>query len=120
MKFIQIILCLLLAAKCTTPTAQTIEKIEQNSVLIKLKNNSLLPHKYAIVSYEAGKTTNGTTIKFFGPMSKSSFRFPVGTRIYVADNKGVDIVMGGGNLLDSPPFLTVSADMNGKIFEINP
>ncbi len=91
-----------------------------NLITFKLKNNSLLPAKVTVISYRPNKRGNGTTgfmpILYFSKM----LRFPVGTKIYLANSNQVDTVMSGAKISDQPLFLIVKAADQGKSFNIKP
>lgn len=87
-------------------------------VSFKLRNNSILPKKVAFVTYEPGQTGNGTNIFIMGPYGTSRRRLPIGTKVYLADNAQVDIVMSGKRLDSGKPFLTVTKEDAGKTFNI--
>lgn len=101
-----------------TPTIATVAQASSKTVTVKLHNPSLLPRKIALVSYEPGETGNGTSIFMMGPKGTKSFRFPVGTKLYTADNEQVDVVMSGKRLDSGKPFLIVKAEDAGKAFDV--
>ena len=88
------------------------------TVSFRLRNNGLLPRKVAVISYEPGQDGNSSSFFILGPYSSSKQRFPIGTKIYLADNAQVDIVMSGKRLDSSKPFLTVTKEDAGKTFNI--
>ena len=88
------------------------------TVSFRLRNNSLWPRKIALISYEPGQNGNSTNIFPIGPYGSSKQRFPLGTKIYLADNAQVDIVMSGKRLDSGKPFLTVTKDVDGKTVNI--
>lgn len=73
-----------------------------NQVTIYLKNNSILPKKITMVSYWSGDSGNATTGFFIMPFASRKYTFNKGTKIYLAKQKQVDNVMGGGKLNDEP------------------
>ena len=88
------------------------------TVTFRLKNPSLLPKKIAVVTYEPGTTGNGTTITVLRPFGSAGFKFPVGTKLYLANSEQVDIVMSGKRIDKNEPFLVVKAEDAGKSFEV--
>lgn len=100
------------------PVIASVAPESGKAVTVRLRNPSLLPRKIALISYEPGTTGNGTTIFMMGPRGTKSFRFPVGTKLYTADNEQVDVVMSGKRIDNSKPFLTVKAEDSGKAFDV--
>jgi Putative auto-transporter adhesin, head GIN domain len=103
-------------------TEKVIKKTQTGTiqkVSISLRNNSPLPRKFMVISYQpsdnGGNGTNGVVIM---PTFSKSFEFEVGTQIFIADSEQVDTVMGGKKLTGTP-FLTVKAEDAGKIFSLN-
>ncbi len=91
----------------------------KKTVAISLKNSSLLPRKIALISYEPGETGNSTNIFVLAPVVGSkTFRFPAGTRLYVADDDQVNTVMSGKRIDSGKPFLTVRPEDAGKSFSV--
>ena len=84
----------------------------------RLRNNSLLPKKVALISYEPGQDGNSTNIFMMGPYASSTRLFPIGTKIYLADNQQVDVVMSGKRIDNGKPFLTVKKEDAGQTFNI--
>ncbi len=89
-----------------------------NQVTIYLKNNSILPKKITLISYQPGETGNGTSGFLLMPFASRKYTFTKGTKIYVAKQKQVDTVMGGGKLNDEP-FLILKHEDDGKSFKIS-
>ena len=87
-------------------------------VRLYLKNNSLKPKKVALISYTPGVQGNATQIFVLMPLSRRKFEFKTGTKLYLANNKQVDIVMSGRRLLDQPEFLLVKESDAGKSFVV--
>jgi len=113
----------LLTLVCFTAQAQTTTtsnsgKTETGFISFKLKNNSLLPTKITIISYRPNETGNGTRGCMMGSYSTKSFRFPSGTRIYLANSNQVNTVMSGASITNQPPFLLVNPASEGKVFSI--
>ncbi|MFY8021397.1 MAG: hypothetical protein ACOVP1_09375 [Bacteroidia bacterium] len=91
---------------------------QNENVKIYLRNNSLKPKKVALISYTPGIPGNATRIFVLMPLSRKKYEFKVGTKIYLANNKQVDVVMSGRSLLDQPEFLLVKASDDNKSFVI--
>jgi len=105
----------------TTPTvAEVLAKAEVSArkVTVRLRNPSLLPQKVTLISYEPGTIGNGTTGCMLAPRGTKAFRFPVGTKLYIADREQVDVVMSGKRIDAGKPFLTVKAEDAGKAFDV--
>lgn len=105
----------------TTPTvAEAAAKagMEARKVTVRLRNPGLLPQRITLISYEPGDTGNGTTGCMLSPKGTRAFRFPVGTKLYLADSEQVDVVMSGKRIDAGKPFLTVKAEDGGKAFDV--
>lgn len=94
------------------------QKNESFLITVKIKNNSILPKKITIVSYQPGETGNGTNGVFLMPGSEKKLQFKEGTKIYIADSKQVDTVMSGQRIDNSVPFLIVKKEDNNKVFNL--
>jgi Putative auto-transporter adhesin, head GIN domain len=88
-------------------------------VRFKLRNNSVLPAKLSVISYRPDEKGNGTTAFVMMPYRTRTYRFPVGTKIYIASQEQVNTVMSGAKISDQPPFLLVKKEDNNKTFNIN-
>ena len=91
---------------------------QNENVKIYLRNNSLFPKKIALISYTPGIQGNGTRIFVLMPLCRKMYEFKTGTKLYLANNKQVDIVMSGRSLLDQPEFLLVKESDAGKSFVV--
>ena len=89
------------------------------TVSFRLRNPSMLPRRTALISYAPGARGNGTTIFRLFSWASRKFEFPVGTKLYLADDKQVETVMSGRRIDDGPPFLTVSADDAGRVIDLD-
>lgn len=98
----------------TRPTA--LEK--KSEIMFRLRNPSFLPKKIAVITYEPGGTGNGTNISVVYPKTSIKFRFPVGTKVYLADNEQVNTVMSGKRIDSNKPFLIIKEADAGKTFDI--
>ncbi len=83
-----------------------------------LKNNSMLPAKISLISYNPYEKGNGTIQFMLIPLGSKSFKFPEGTKIYLANNDQVNTVMSGEKIADQPPFLIVKKEDEGRSFNI--
>jgi Putative auto-transporter adhesin, head GIN domain len=101
------------------PNVVTDKKTTLEFVRFKLRNNSLLPAKLSVISYRPDEKGNGTTAFVMLPYGTRGYRFPVGTKIYLASQEQVNTVMGGARISDQPPFLLVKKEDNNKTFNIN-
>ncbi len=112
---------LLLLTACNSSKKTTTDQRGDASdpVRFSLRNNSLMPHKYAVIGYEPGMTGNWTMICTLTPGAQKKFKCPVGTKIYLADDQQVSTVMGGGNIRNDVPLLIVKAEDNGQVFKLN-
>ncbi len=107
----------------TGKSTEKVIKKTQNGVIekvkISLKNNSALPRKFMVITYQPSNNgSNGTNGMMLMPTFSKDFELEVGTRIFIADSQQVDTVMGGKKLTGTP-FLTVKAEDNGKVFDLN-
>ena len=119
MKKIIFAICLFsLTGLCAKAQTNTTEKSVQKNIAFKLKNNSLLPSKVTLISYQPGENANGTAGFMMGSYGTKLFRFPVGAKIYLANSKQVNTVMSGASIKDQLPFLTVKVGDEEKVFPI--
>ena len=86
-------------------------------VTIKFKNNSMLPRKYTFITYAPNSKDNGTTGDYIIPNGTREFKILVSTKIYLANRKQVDLVMGG-NQLTGEPFYVAKLEDDGKIINL--
>ena len=86
-------------------------------ITFKFKNNSILPRKYTFITYAPNAKENGTFGDFIIPNGTKEFKVMVGTKIYLANRKQVDVVMGG-NQLTGEPFYVAKIEDNGKIINL--
>ena len=104
-----------------TPTVAEVSakaEVSARKVTVKLRNPSLLPRKITLISYEPGEIGNSTNGFMLRPKGTTSFRFPVGTKLYIADSEQVDVVMSGKRIDSGKPFLTVKAEDAGQAFDV--
>jgi hypothetical protein len=94
-------------------------KPTQPEVSVKFRNNRLCFSKVAMVSYSPKDNGgNGTEVKVMMPYSVVERNYEVGTKIYFANNRQVDVVMSGKKIEDRP-FMVVKAEDAGKTFDIH-
>ncbi|WP_407524684.1 DUF2807 domain-containing protein [Lacibacter sp. MH-610] len=103
------------------PSASVTVKKESITEMVrfKLRNNSILPSKVTVISYRPDEKGNGTTAFVMMPYGTRTYRFPAGTKIYLASQQQVNTVMSGAKISDQPPFLTVKKEDNNQTFNIN-
>lgn len=94
--------------------AQT-KSAKTEQVFIQLKNNSLLPRKFKLVSYEPGTPGNGTQTFFLLPNFSKSLSFREGTRLFLVNQKQIDTVMSGNPLIGKPWYVLTGKDNNQSI-----
>ncbi len=87
-------------------------------ISFKLKNNSILPKKITLISYQPDQTGNGTSGYMLLSFGTKNLQFPVGSKLYLANGKQVDVVMSGASIRDQKPFLVVKKEDEGKTFGI--
>ncbi len=87
------------------------------TITVSFKNNSLLPHKYSFITYAPNEKSNGTFADFLMPYGTKELKVVEGTKIYLANQKQVDIVMSG-NPLSGKPFYIAKAEDNGKTINL--
>ncbi len=101
------------------PVASSAPLVGSKPITVRLHNPSLMPRKIALISYEPGATGNSTSIMVMWPKGTSSFRFPAGTKLYLANSEQVDVVMSGKRIDNGTPFLVVKKEDQGKSFNVN-
>ncbi len=94
------------------------QKTAPIKVTVYLKNTTLLPKKYSLISYAPSETGNGTVSKYFLPGQEQQFIFEAGTKVYLASGKQVATVMQGQSIAKDQPFLVVKKSDAGKTFSL--
>lgn len=89
----------------------------EKTVTFKFKNNSILPYKYTFITYAPNTKGNGTFGDILIPNGTKEFNVLVGTKIYLANRKEVNIVMSG-NQLAGEPFYVVKLEDDGKVINL--
>jgi hypothetical protein len=105
----------------TTPAfaqEKAVQSKQNTEVAFTLRNASLLPKKITLVSYSPGETGNGTYGFVMMPKGNKRVYYAVGTKLYLADGKQVDVVMSGKRIDASKPFMIVKAEDANKSFDI--
>jgi putative oxidoreductase len=92
---------------------------DSSQVQFYLKNNSILPKKRTFIIYQPQQEGNNTLVKWFLPFQKVKFDLPVKTKIYIASDPQVDIVMQGKRIDDDKPFLTVDRKINNITLQLD-
>ncbi|MBO0951722.1 hypothetical protein [Fibrella forsythiae] len=90
-----------------------------NRITFVLHNTSLLPRKIALISYEPGERGNGTNIFTILPKGNKKFSFPADTKLYLANDDDVSIVMSGKRIDSGLPFLVVKKEDAGRIIDLD-
>jgi hypothetical protein len=80
------------------------------SIKFKVKNSSIFPKKLTLISYTPGDGGNGTQGFWMWPGGTKEFSFKEGTKLYMANQKQVDTVMGGNRIDNQKPFLVVNKE----------
>ena len=88
------------------------------TVQFSLKNNSLFPKKVILIIYRPDQLGNQTWMPFFLPFAKRKFELPVGSKVFVASEQQVDIVMSGASIQNDTPLVLVSARTANKTVKL--
>jgi hypothetical protein len=112
------LLFILTDCMASQPGVAEMQQDNLKSISFRVYNNTVLPHKYVFIGYEPAQVGNWTNSVFLLPGAYHRFKCPVGTKIYLADEKQVGIVMGGGSIRKDEPFLTVKSEDAGKVFPL--
>jgi hypothetical protein len=87
------------------------------AVKFKFKNSSILPKKLILISYAPEDVGNGTQAFWMWPGGTKEFSFKEGTKLYLANQKQVDKVMGGNRIDTEKPFLIVTEASFDKVYK---
>ncbi|MBC8110796.1 MAG: hypothetical protein H7Y04_07030 [Verrucomicrobia bacterium] len=94
------------------------EKSALKQVSIRFQNNSILFRHVTLVTYWSETATdNATEGVVLAPYFTTKKTYQVGTQVYFANHKQVDVVMSGKRL-QGTPFMVVKAEDEGKTFKI--
>ena len=102
---------------CCLFTVMTFAQKADNAITITLKNSSLLPKKCTIISYTPNETGNGTRGCMFTPLGTKKLTFAIGTKVYLANESQVGVVMSGKRIDTNKPFLVVKKEDNNQTFK---
>lgn len=83
-------------------------------VSFKIRNGTFLFKKVVLISYTPDEAGNGTRVFWMLPKSSKAFRFEAGTKLYLANQRQVGIVMSGNRIDQEKPFLVVTKDLYRK------
>ncbi|MDP1843203.1 MAG: hypothetical protein Q8K64_07250 [Sediminibacterium sp.] len=103
-------LVLTIAILAQEPASKTVKVI--------FKNGTWLPKKYTFITYSPGETGNGTTGYWFLPGFKKTITYKVGTKIYLANQPQVNVVMSGKRIDNDIPFMIVKESDNDKVISL--
>jgi hypothetical protein len=97
----------------------TLAGYSQNSATIKFKfkNSSIFPRKFTLISYTPDDKGNGTQGFLMWPGGTKNFSFKEGTKLYLANQKQVDIVMSGNRIDSEKPFLIITKESRDKVYK---
>lgn len=109
-----------LTAICILAIAIAVLAQEQNYKTVKVifKNGTWLPKKYTFISYSPGETGNGTTGYWLLPGVKKTITYKVGTKVYLANQPQVNVVMSGKRIDNDIPFMIVKESDNDKVISL--
>lgn len=92
--------------------------IAQQTIKVRFVNNSIWPRKCSFIGYEPGVEGNWANVFTMAPWQRKTYKLPVGTKVYLANQRQVNAVMSGQSISDQKPFLEVKADDAGKSYRI--
>ena len=101
---------------CFLSAAAVAQQSDNELINIKFKNSSWLPKKCTIISYAPGENGNGTQSYWLLPGGTKEWKFKEGTKLYLANQEQVDVVMSGDRIDNKKPFLIVSKEDRDKVF----
>lgn len=101
---------LVIETSAPSPKKVPSSPLAKQGILVRFRNNSLLPHKVAIITYQPGETGNGTQIVTLWPFASTSQQLPAGTNVYFANDKQVNTVMIGQPLTGKPSVVIAQDD----------
>jgi hypothetical protein len=84
-----------------------------------LKNNRAWPRRVTFIIYQPQQEGNNTRVKWFLPFQKVKFNLPPKSKIYLATESQVDIVMQGKRIDQDPPFIIVGENLKHKTLELS-
>ena len=87
-------------------------------ITVYFKNSNFYPKNFTLISYTPDEVGNGTSGYFIFPGLKKTVTYKVGTKIYLATNDQVGIVMSGKRIDAEKPFLVVAETDQNKTFAL--
>jgi hypothetical protein len=111
---------ILLAAICIMAISLSLFAQESNNQTVKVifKNGTWLPKKYSFISYSPGETGNGTYAYWLLPGLTKIITYKVGTKVYLANQPQVNVVMSGKRIDNEIPFMVVKSSDNDKVIAL--
>lgn len=108
---------ILLSAICIMTISFSLFAQESNNQTVNVifKNGTWLPKKYSFISYTPGETGNGTYAYWLLPGFKKTIKYKVGTKVYLANQPQVNVVMSGKRIDNDPPYMIVKESDNNKV-----
>jgi hypothetical protein len=94
------------------------QQAPQKLVKMTFKNSSWLPKKFSLISYAPGESGNSTYAYWLLPGFSKTITYSVGTKVYVSNQKQVNLVMSGKRIDNDTPFLIVKESDNDKIISL--
>ncbi len=94
------------------------QESSNQTVNVIFKNGTWLPKKYSFISYTPGETGNGTYAYWLLPGFKKTIKYKVGTKVYLADQPQVNVVMSGKRIDNEIPFMIVKVTDNDKVIAL--
>lgn len=102
----------------TSSEAVAQENKAPKKVTITFKNNSILPRKYTFVTYgPQDRNNNGTEGVVLAPYATKTLTDVVGTELFLANGKQVDVVMSGKSI-EGKAFWVFKAEDDGKTIDL--
>jgi hypothetical protein len=108
---------LFLLSFCLISLVTMAQQSSEDLITLKFKNSSWLPKKCTIISYTPGENGNGTQSDWLLPGGTKEWKFKEGTKLYLANQEQVDVVMGGERIDNKKPFLIVRKENRGKVIK---
>lgn len=108
--------------RATTPSipCQTeVVPADSSQVRFYLKNNSLVPKKRTFIIYQPQQEGNNTLVKWFLPFQRIKFELPVKSKIYIATDAQVKMVMQGNRIDSDKPFLSIDEKIKNTTWKVN-
>lgn len=111
---------ILLTAICIMAISLSLFAQEPNNQTVKVifKNGTWYPKKYSFISYSPGETGNGTQAYWLFPGLSKTITYKVGTKVYLADQLQVNVVMSGKRIDNEIPFMVVKESDNDKVVSL--